>query len=80
MTGRCTTHKTENERQDRQQATESRVPVLAPTHSYQISKFILPRQLQTLVCVAMLAEAAPLTERHSIYLSPSYLSNNTSQA
>lgn len=80
-TGRCTTYKnkTEDQRQDRQQSPAHSSSVSPGTFLSDIWVYI-PQTTSHTVCVAMLAEAAPLTESHSIYLSPPYLRSKTIRA
>ena len=60
----------------------------SPAHSSSVSPgtflsdiwVYIPQTTSHTICVAMLAEAAPLTESHSIYLSPPYLLSKTIQA
>lgn len=64
---------------NRQQSPAHRSSVSPGTFLSDIWVYIPPTTSHT-VCVAMLAEAAPLTESHNIYLSPPYLSKKTIQA
>lgn len=69
----------ENRERQAGPATESSSSVSPGSVLSDIQVYI-PLTTSHTVCVAVLAEAAPLAESHSIYLSPPYLSSKTIQA